>query len=77
MMLRRFLRRLRRFRSFLRRFKQAAANSLKSLVRRFNAAVPAAVCGGCRKSLKSFVRWLCGRGLGVCPPYPLYAGALL
>jgi hypothetical protein len=55
---------------------------LISLVRRFNAAVRAAVCGGSSNLLNLLMRRLCG-GLRWCVPHtpyrpapPLWVGAL-
>lgn len=53
-----------------------SAKLLKSLVRWFDAAVAAVVCGGSYKPLILAVRWFCGGGVGV-PPHPHALGARL
>src|SRR5437762_1012344 len=61
---------MRRSRLFLRRLNLTLANSLKSLMRRLNAAVAAAVCSGSRNRLILLVRRFCGAGVSVSPHTP-------
>lgn len=68
------LQRLIAARSFLRRFKQALSNPLKSLCGGSDAVVPAAVCGGSPKPLFFLARRLCGGGVGEFPHTPYGAG---